>query len=100
MIITRSVMHEMRKFPDHLIREIFEQPDALRRTIEPRVSLSEGLVRLDEIRISREELRALRRINIVASGTSRPAGMTGQYMIQELTCLPLHVDYSSEFAHP
>src|SRR5260221_3988176 len=99
MIITRSVMPEMRKFPHHLIREIFEQPDALRRTIEPRVSLDEGLVRLDEIRISREELRALRRTNIVASGTSRHAGMTGQYMMQALAGAPVDVDYASEFEY-
>jgi len=90
---------ETRKFPHHLIREIFEQPDALRRTIEPRVSLAEGRVRLDEVRISREELRALRRINIVASGTSRHAGMTGQYMMQELAGLPVDVDYASEFEY-
>src|SRR6202521_1367445 len=92
-------MAETRKFPHHLIREIFEQPDALRRTIEPRVSLAEGLVRLDEIHISREELRALRRINIVASGTSRHAGMTGQYMMQELAGVPVDVDYASEFEY-
>ena len=75
-------MVETRKFPHHLIREIFEQPDGLRRTIEPRVSLAEGQVHLDEVHISREELRALRLINIVASGTSRHAGMTGQFMMQ------------------
>ncbi len=92
-------MPEPRKFPHHLIREIFEQPDALRRTIEPRVSLAEGQVRLDEIHISREELRALRRINIVASGTSRHAGMTGQYMMQELAGVPVDVDYASEFEY-
>ena len=92
-------MAETRKFPHHLIREIFEQPDALRRTIEPRVSLSDGLVRLNEIHISREELRALRRINIVASGTSRHAGMTGQYMMQELAAIPVDVDYASEFEY-
>src|SRR5712692_1183004 len=92
-------MPETRKFPHHLIREIFEQPDALRRTIEPRVSLAEGLVRLDEIHISREELRALRRINIVASGTSRHAGMTGQYMMQELAGVQVDVDYASEFEY-
>ncbi|MGA6985397.1 MAG: isomerizing glutamine--fructose-6-phosphate transaminase [Terriglobales bacterium] len=92
-------MAETRKFPHHLIREIFEQPDALRRTIEPRVSLSEGRVRLDEIHISREELRALRRINIVASGTSRHAGMTGQFMMQELASVPVEVDYASEFEY-
>jgi glucosamine--fructose-6-phosphate aminotransferase (isomerizing) len=82
-----------------LIREIFEQPDALRRTIESRVSLKDGLVRLDDIHISREELRALRRINIVASGTSRHAGMTGQFMMQELAAVPVDVDYASEFEY-
>ncbi len=92
-------MPEPRKFPHHLIREIFEQPESLRRTITPRVSPAEGLVRLDEIRISREELRGLRRINIVASGTSRHAGMTGQYMMQELAGVPVDVDYASEFEY-
>ena len=92
-------MPEPRKFPHHLIREIFEQPDALRRMIEARVSLADGSVRLDEIRIPREELRVLRRINIVASGTSRHAGMTGQYMMQELAAVPVDVDYASEFEY-
>ncbi len=92
-------MPEPRKFPHHLIREIFEQPDALRRMIAPRVSQADGSVRLDEIRIPREELRALRRINIVASGTSRHAGMTGQYMMQELAAIPVDVDYASEFEY-
>ena len=49
-------MPEARKFPHHLIREIFEQPESLRRTLAPRVSLADGLVRLDDVRVSREEL--------------------------------------------
>ena len=92
-------MTETHKFPHHLIREIFEQPDSLRRAIDPRVSLADGLVRLNEIHISRDELRAVRRINIVASGTSRHAGMTGQYMMQELAAVPVDVDYASEFEY-
>jgi len=92
-------MAEQRKFPHHLIQEIFEQPEALRRMIERRVSLAEGLVRLEEIHISREELGALRRIHIVASGTSRHAGMAGQFMIQELAGIPVDVDYASEFEY-
>jgi glucosamine--fructose-6-phosphate aminotransferase (isomerizing) len=88
-----------REFPHHLIREIFEQPEGLRRAIEPRVSLEEGLVRLEDVRISNDELRALRRINIVASGTSRHAGMAGQFMIQELAGVPVDVDYASEFEY-
>jgi len=92
-------MAEKRQFPHHLIREIFEQPDGLRRTIEPRVSLQQGLIHLEEVKIPREELRAVRRINIVASGTSRHAGMTGQFMIQELAGVPVDVDYASEFEY-
>jgi glucosamine--fructose-6-phosphate aminotransferase (isomerizing) len=92
-------MVEQRKFPHHLIREIFEQPEGLQRTIEPRVSLEQGLVHLEEVKIPREELRAIRRINIVASGTSRHAGMTGQFMLQELAGVPVDVDYASEFEY-
>jgi glutamine---fructose-6-phosphate transaminase (isomerizing) len=84
-------------FPHHMIKEIFDQPQGLRDTITPRVSLAEGRVRLEQIHIKQEELRAVRRINIVASGSSRHAGMAGQYMIQELVNLPSDVDYASEF---
>src|SRR2546422_7583201 len=86
-------------FPHYMLKEIFEQPRGLRDTIAPRVSLEEGVVRLEEVRIGSDELRALRRINIVASGTSRHAGMAGQYMIQELANLPVDVDYASEFEY-
>ena len=86
-------------FPHYMLKEIFEQPQGLRDTIAPRVSLEEAVVRLDDVRISTEELRALRRINIVASGTSRHAGMAGQYMIQDLVNIPVDVDYASEFEY-
>src|SRR3989442_6928167 len=86
-------------FPHYMLKEIFEQPRGLRDTIAPRVSLEEGVVRLEEVRIGSDELRALRRINIGASGTSRHAGMAGQYMIQELVNLPVDVDYASEFEY-
>jgi len=92
-------MADKGKFPHYMIKEIFDQPSALRETIAPRISLNEGLVRLEEVRIGVDELRALQRIHIVASGTSRHAGMVGQYMIQELTALPVDVDYASEFEY-
>jgi glucosamine--fructose-6-phosphate aminotransferase (isomerizing) len=90
-------MVEKRQFPHHLIREIFEQPESLRRTIEPRVSLEQGLVRLEGIQIAPEDLRAVRSINIIASGTSRHAGIAGQFMAQELANVHVDVDYASEF---
>jgi glucosamine--fructose-6-phosphate aminotransferase (isomerizing) len=86
-------------FPHHMLKEIFEQPDGLRDTITPRVSLEKDLAHLDDVRISEDELRAVQRINIVASGTSRHAGMAGQYMIQDLASIPVDVDYASEFEY-
>jgi glutamine---fructose-6-phosphate transaminase (isomerizing) len=92
-------MPDKGKFPHFMLKEIFEQPQGLRDTIVPRVSLEKGVVHLEDVRIHPDELRALQRINIVASGTSRHAGMAGQYMIQELAGLPTDVDYASEFEY-
>jgi glucosamine--fructose-6-phosphate aminotransferase (isomerizing) len=86
-------------FPHHMLKEIFEQPEALRDTVAPRVSLVAGAVRLDDVRITTDELCSLQRINIVASGTSRHAGMAGQFMIQDLANVPVDVDYASEFEY-
>ena len=90
-------MSAERQFRHHMIREIFEQPRGLRDTIAPRVSLEQGRIVLDEVRMSAEEIRALHRINIVASGTSRHAGMAGQYMIQELSGVPVDVESRDGF---
>jgi glucosamine--fructose-6-phosphate aminotransferase (isomerizing) len=97
--VEENRMNDKGGFPHYMIKEIFEQPSGLRDTIVPRVSLEDAAVRLDDVRISAEELRGLRRINIVASGTSRHAGMAGQFMIQELANLPGDVDYASEFEY-
>jgi glucosamine--fructose-6-phosphate aminotransferase (isomerizing) len=86
-------------FPHHMLKEIFEQPQGLRDTIAPRVSLAAGLVQLDDVRITVDELCSLQRINVVASGTSRHAGMVGQQMIQDLANVPVDVDYASEFEY-
>jgi glucosamine--fructose-6-phosphate aminotransferase (isomerizing) len=87
-------------FPHFMLKEIFEQPKALEETIAPRVSPETGQGKLaDEVRIGSDELRSIRRVNIVASGTSRHAGIAGQFMFQELAHLPVDVDYASEFEY-
>src|SRR5215471_10139416 len=87
-------------FPHFMLREIFEQPEAIEKTIRPRLSLADWRIQMaDEVNIPAEELRRLNRINIVASGTSRHAGMVGQYMFQELAGIPVEVDYASEFEY-
>ncbi len=90
---------DKKSFAHYMLKEIFEQPQGLRDTILPRVSLEEAVVKLQGVQIAPDTLRSLRRINIVASGTSRHAGMAGQYMIQELVNLPVDVDYASEFEY-
>jgi len=92
-------MADKGKFAHYMLKEIFEQPQGLRDTIAPRVSLKDGTVHLEDVRIGEDELKAMRRINIVASGTSRHAGMAGQYMIQDLVNVPVDVDYASEFEY-
>ena len=93
-------MNPTTAFPHFMLREIFEQPQAIEKTIAPRVSLAQSQINLaDEVKISQAELRQVTRINIVASGTSRHAGMVGQYMMQELAGIPVEVDYASEFEY-
>jgi glucosamine--fructose-6-phosphate aminotransferase (isomerizing) len=87
-------------FPHFMLKEIFDQPQALEETIAPRVSQDQTEVRIhEEVRISDAELRSLKRVHIVASGTSRHAGIAGQFMFQELVHLPVEVDYASEFEY-
>jgi len=93
-------MSEKDGFAHFMLKEIFEQPQALKDAVISRVSLSDAEIRIaDEVRISPEGLRALRRVNIVASGTSRHAGMAGQYMFQDLLHLFADVDYASEYEY-
>jgi glutamine---fructose-6-phosphate transaminase (isomerizing) len=87
-------------FPHFMLKEIFDQPKALEDTIAPRIAREKAEFKLaDEVRISEAELRDLKRIHIVASGTSRHAGIAGQFMFQELVHLPVEVDYASEFEY-
>jgi glutamine---fructose-6-phosphate transaminase (isomerizing) len=84
-------------FAHFMLKEIFEQPKALEDAISPRVSQSSLTAIAEESRITVERARELQRINIIASGSSRHAGMVGQYMLRELVHVPVDVDYASEF---
>ena len=90
-------MAEMLKYQHHMYREILETPGAVRDTLAGRVS-AEG-VDLSEASLDVEKLRRLTQINILASGTSRHAGLAGKIMLQELAGVHTDVDYASEFAY-
>jgi glucosamine--fructose-6-phosphate aminotransferase (isomerizing) len=82
-----------------MLKEIWEQPRAVRDTTLGRVSLDSGKVFLGEMKISDEELARASSINIAACGTSWHAALTGKYMIERLARLPVDVDYASEYRY-
>jgi glutamine---fructose-6-phosphate transaminase (isomerizing) len=82
-----------------MLKEIWEQPRAIRDTTLGRFSLDSGKVYLGEMEIDDEELAAASSINIAACGTSWHAGMAGKYMIERLARLPVDVDYASEYRY-
>ncbi len=82
-----------------MLKEIWEQPRAIRDTSLGRVSLDSGKVFLGEMGISDEELADASSINIAACGTSWHAATAGKYMIERLARLPVDVDYASEYRY-
>jgi glutamine---fructose-6-phosphate transaminase (isomerizing) len=82
-----------------MLKEIWEQPRAIRDTTLGRFSLDSGKVYLGEMDIDDEELAAASSINIAACGTSWHAAMAGKYMIERLARLPVDVDYASEYRY-
>jgi glucosamine--fructose-6-phosphate aminotransferase (isomerizing) len=82
-----------------MLKEIFEQPRAVRDTTLGRVSLETGQVFLSEMKISEQEFRETTRIDIAACGTSWHAAVAGKYMIERLARVPVEVDYASEFRY-
>jgi len=82
-----------------MLKEIWEQPRAIRDTTLGRFSLDSGKVYLGEMDIDDEELAAASSINIAACGTSWHAALAGKYMIERLARLPVDVDYASEYRY-
>jgi len=105
--VTRRVQHitwdpilaEKGGFKHFMLKEIYEQPRAVRDTMLGRFSLETGQVFMEEMEISEEDFRSFREIKIVAAGTSRHAGLAGKIMIERLGRVPVEVDYASEFRY-
>lgn len=88
---------EKNGYEHFMLKEIFEQPNAIKTTITPRIS--DGLPNLEECGITPEMLNKFRQIFIVACGTAMHAGMVGKYIIEKLARVPVIVDIASEFRY-
>jgi glucosamine--fructose-6-phosphate aminotransferase (isomerizing) len=86
-------------FEHFMLKEIFEQPEALRNTVRGRLLLEEGNVKLGGVTLSDDELKSIENVTISACGTSWHAGLIGEYMIEELVRIPVEVEYASEFRY-
>ena len=82
-----------------MLKEIFEQPHAVRDTVLGRASLDTGKVHLNEMAISDADLRAVNKITLLACGTSWHAALVGKFMIEELAKVAVEVDYGSEYRY-
>ncbi|HYN10834.1 MAG TPA: glutamine--fructose-6-phosphate transaminase (isomerizing) [Vicinamibacterales bacterium] len=93
------VMAEKAGYPHFMLKEIHEQPWAVRETVLGRTSVESGQVFLEEMQIDPATFAAIERIVILACGTSWHAGLVGKFLIEELARIPVEVDYSSEFRY-
>ncbi len=98
-ILWDPIQAEKGGYKHFMLKEIFEQPRAIRDTTLGRISLDTGKVFLSEMKISDEDFRRATRINIAACGTSWHAATAGKFMIERLARLPVEVDYASEYRY-
>jgi glutamine---fructose-6-phosphate transaminase (isomerizing) len=98
-ILWDPIQAEKGGYKHFMLKEIWEQPRAVRDTTLGRISLETGEVFLGEMKISDDDFRAATQINIAACGTSWHSALAGKYMIERLARIPVEVDYASEYRY-
>jgi glutamine---fructose-6-phosphate transaminase (isomerizing) len=93
------IMAEKGGFKHFMLKEIYEQPRAVRDTTLGRISQETGHIFLDEMEVTEAEFKSARKINIAACGTSWHAAQAGKFMIERLARIPVEVDYASEWRY-
>jgi glucosamine--fructose-6-phosphate aminotransferase (isomerizing) len=85
---------------DHfMLKEIFEQPRSILDSMRGRLNAKEGTVKLGGIQDYEQKMANAKRFIIIACGTSWHAGLVGEYVLEELTRIPVEVEYASEFRY-
>jgi len=98
-VLWDPIMAEKGGYKHFMLKEIFEQPRAVRDTTLGRVGQESGKIFLDEMDITPEEFRSFREVKIIACGTSWHSALAGKFMIEKLARIPVEVDYGSEFRY-
>jgi glucosamine--fructose-6-phosphate aminotransferase (isomerizing) len=98
-ILWDPIQAEKGGYKHFMLKEIFEQPRAVRDTTLGRISLETGEIFLGEMKITDDHFRAATQVNIAACGTSWHSALAGKYMIERLARVPTEVDYASEYRY-
>jgi glucosamine--fructose-6-phosphate aminotransferase (isomerizing) len=98
-VLWDPIMAEKGGYKHFMLKEIFEQPRAIRDTTLGRVGQESGRIFLDEMDITPSQFQAFKEIKIIACGTSWHAALAGKFMIEKLARIPVEVDYGSEFRY-
>ncbi|MCW5963337.1 MAG: glutamine--fructose-6-phosphate transaminase (isomerizing) [Bryobacterales bacterium] len=98
-VLWDPIMAEKGGFKHFMLKEIFEQPRAVRETFVTRIGQESGAVYLEETGLTPAQLQAVRQMKIVACGTSWHAALAAKFMIEQLARVPVEVDYASEFRY-
>jgi glucosamine--fructose-6-phosphate aminotransferase (isomerizing) len=98
-VLWDPIMAEKGGYKHFMLKEIFEQPRAVRDTLLGRVGQESGRIFLDEMDIAPKEFRGFNSVKIIACGTSWHAALAGKFMIEKLARIPVEVDYGSEFRY-
>jgi glucosamine--fructose-6-phosphate aminotransferase (isomerizing) len=93
------IMAEKGGYKHFMLKEIHEQPRAVRDTLLGRYSLDSGKIYLDEMDITEEEFRSLNKVNLIACGTSYHAALVGKFLLEKISRVPVEVDTASEFRY-
>jgi glucosamine--fructose-6-phosphate aminotransferase (isomerizing) len=93
------VMAEKGGYKHFMLKEIFEQPRSITDTIRGRIFQSEGKIFLDELNIPQKDLSKIKRIMMIACGTSFYASLVGKFLFEEFCRIPVEVDLGSEFRY-
>src|SRR5918996_5926166 len=86
-------------YPHFMLKEIHDQPRALADTFRGRISLKDGQVSLEDIKLKANEVKNIKRFHLVACGTAWHACLVGKFMLEEIAGIPAEVDYGSEFRY-
>jgi glutamine---fructose-6-phosphate transaminase (isomerizing) len=105
--VSREVQHaawdpglaEKDGFEHFMLKEIYEQPRAIRDTTLGRISTDTGEVFLEDMQITGKEFKAVKKINIAACGTSWHSAQVGKFLIEQMARVAVEVDYASEWRY-